>query len=407
MSCNKNNELTFHTNAGEITVSDIIQKIFTYIKNKIEKKFQTSICGVIITVPAYFNNIQKKIIRKSAKLSKIKLLRLLNEPTAAAVAYGLEKKRKGFICIYDIGGGTFDISILKISEGIFEVLSTNGDCQLGGDDFDNLLACFLYSKMKKKPFFTQKLFKTLLIIAEKIKIQLSKKSFVTMKFLNSQINCSVLEFNKLIYPYVQKTLSILKQALQDAKIKKKQVKDIILVGGSTYIPLIRKKIHDFFKKKPSQLINPIEVVACGAGLQANFLHYKRNQNIQSILLLDIIPISIGIELLGGIMEKMIVKGSKIPTEVVKIFTTFKDNQTGFCINIFQGENKYVKNCKLLKKFKIKKLPPKKAGEIKIIIIFHIDVDGLLSVIVQEKISKIKHRVKMDTVYHYKNNDKKK
>ncbi|VFP85142.1 Chaperone protein HscA [Buchnera aphidicola (Cinara splendens)] len=407
ISTNENKELVFHTNIGKITVSGIIQKIFTYIKNKIEKNFQTSICGAIITVPAYFNNIQKKTIRKSAKLINLKLLRLLNEPTAAAIAYGLEKQRKGFICVYDIGGGTFDVSILKISEGIFEVLATNGDCHLGGDDFDRLLASFLYSKIKNKPKITDILFKKLLVIAEKVKIQLSKKSSVTVELLHSKINCSVLEFNVLIDPYIKKTLNILKQALQDASVKKSNIKDIILVGGSTYIPLIRKKIHNFFKKKTLQLLNPVEVVAHGAGLQANFLYHKKNKNIQSILLLDIVSISIGIELLGGIMEKMIVKGSKIPTEVVKIFTTFKDNQTGFCINIFQGESKYVKNCKLLKKFKIKKLPPKKAGEIKIVIAFRIDADNLLSVTTQEQTSKIRHRIQMDTIYHNKNINKKK
>ncbi|WP_232512975.1 Hsp70 family protein [Buchnera aphidicola] len=402
ISENNKQELIFNTNIGEITVSSIIKKFFMYIKKKIEKKFRTSIYGAVITVPAYFNNIQKNIIRKSAELTKLKVLRLINEPTSAAIAYGLEKKREGIICIYDLGGGTFDVSILKISRGIFEVLATNGDPKLGGDDFDYLLAHFLYSKIKNKLKINQKIFKDLLIIAEKIKIKLSTKKLVTIKFLNYTLSCSIIEFNKLINEHVNKTLHILKCALYDAKIKKSNIDDIILVGGSTYIPLIRNNIYSFFKIKPLILINPVEVVAKGAGLHANFLFYKNKKIEQSILLLDIIPISIGIELLGGIMEKMILKNTKIPTEVVKIFTTGQDNQTGFCINIFQGEKKYVKNCKLLSKFKIQGLPLKKAGKIKIIVIFRIDSDGLLSVIVKEEKLNIKHSIKIDTIYQNNN-----
>ncbi|VFP81295.1 Chaperone protein HscA [Buchnera aphidicola (Cinara kochiana kochiana)] len=391
-------ELIFKTNIGKIPVSLIIQKIFKYIKKKIEKKLKKNIYGTVITIPAYFNNIQKNIIRKSAQASQLKVLRLLNEPTAAAIAYGLEKKRKGLMCIYDLGGGTFDVSILKVYKGIFEVLSTEGDNKLGGDDFDYLLAYFLYSKLKNQPKLNHNLFKKLLIIAEKVKIQLSQKSQIKIKLSNEKINCSVLEFNTLIHPYIQKTLKILNSALQYADIKISDIDDIILVGGSTYIPLIRQQIFSLFKQEPLISINPIEAVAQGAGLHASFLFYKKQEKNQSMLLLDVIPISIGIELLGGLMEKMIEKNTKIPTEVMKIFTTFKDYQTGFCINIFQGEDKYVRNCKLLKKFKIQGLPSKLAGQIKIITIFRINVDGQLSIIIQEKLSKINYSIKIDPLY---------
>nr|WP_269471982.1 Hsp70 family protein [Buchnera aphidicola] len=391
-------ELIFKTDIGKIPVSLIIQEIFKYIKSKIEKKLKKNIYGAVITVPAYFNNLQKNIVRKSAQISQLKVLRLLNEPTAAAIAYGLEKKRKGLICIYDLGGGTFDVSILRISKGIFEVLSTEGNNKLGGDDFDYLLAHFLYSKLKNKPQLNHNLFKKLLIIAEKVKIQLSKKSIITIKLFDNKINCSVLELNTLIYPYVKKTLKILNSALKNSGVKISNIDDIILVGGSTYIPLIRRKIYCLFKKEPLISINPIEAVAQGAGLHANSLYYRKKKLNKSILLLDIIPISIGIELLGGLMEKMIKKNTKIPTEVIKIFTTFKDYQTGFCINIFQGEDKYVKNCKLLKKFKIQGLPSKPAGQIKIITIFRINVDGQLSIIIQEKVSNTNYSVKIDPLY---------
>nr|WP_269472306.1 Hsp70 family protein [Buchnera aphidicola] len=402
ISENSKKELVFKTKTGKITVSFIIKKIFKYIKKKIEKKLKKNIYAAVITIPAYFNNIQKNIVRVSAESSQIKVLRLLNEPTAAAIAYGLEKKRKGLICVYDLGGGTFDISILKVSKGIFEVLVTKGDTSLGGDDFDYLLANFLYFKLKNKPKLNHNLFKKLLIIAEQVKIQLSKKSLITVKIFNNIINCSVVEFNRLIYPYVQKTLKILKSAVQDANIKISKINDIILVGGSTYIPLIRQKIYSLIKIKPLILINPTEAVARGAGLHANFLYYKKQVMDQPMLLLDIIPISIGIELLGGIMEKMIKKNTKIPTEVIKVFTTFKDYQTGFCINIFQGEDKYVKNCILLKKFKIQGLPARMAGQIKIITTFNIDVDGQLSVTIQEKISKTNFFIKINTMYQYNN-----
>ncbi|WP_244268607.1 Hsp70 family protein [Buchnera aphidicola] len=402
ISENIEKELVFHTDAGKITVSSIIKKFFSNIKKIIEKKLQKHIGGIVVTVPAYFNNIQKNIIRKSIERSQIKVLRLLNEPTAAAIAYGLEKKRKGFICVYDLGGGTFDVSILKISKGIFEVLSTNGDSKLGGDDFDYLLAVFLYSKIKNKIKINSKIFRKLIFIAEKVKINLSSQKLVTLEFLNQKITCSIKEFNDLIDSHIEKTLQIVSIALKDARLKISHIDDIILVGGSTYIPIIQSKVNLFFNKIPLVLINPTEVVVRGAGIQAYFLSNIKNNIKKSILLLDIIPLSIGIELIGGIMEKMIKKNTKIPTESIKVFTTFQDNQTGFCINVYQGEDKYVKNCKLLTKFKIKGLPYKKEEKIKLIVIFRIDVDNILSIIVKEKQLNIKRTIKIDSIYNNKN-----
>lgn len=397
----KNNEIIFQTQFGLIKISDIIQIILKYLLKKTTKENGNKILGAVITVPAHFNNIQKNEIRKAAKIIKLKILRLLNEPTAAAIAYGLEKKQHGIICIYDLGGGTFDTSILKISKGIFEVLATNGNCHLGGDDFDILIADFICSQLNIPRKLTAIEYKNLLIKSEKIKIKLSKKKKVKTSFLNQKIKCTRDNFEFLISTLIQKTIKILKQSLFDANIHKDNIDEIILVGGSTYIPFIRHTLKNFFSKKVLSLINPCEVVVRGAGLHAYFLNNQKKSNHKNpVLLLDVLPISIGIELMGGIMEKMILKNTTLPIETSKIFTNFKKNQTGFCINVYQGEQKYVKDCQLLTKFKVKNLPKNHLGKIKIIVTFQIDVDGLLNIFVKDEKLDIQKNIKIDTMYHY-------
>lgn len=398
ISCNQENQIIFHTKKGEKKVSYIIQKILNFLKIMIEKKIKKKKFSVVITVPAYFNNIQKNEIRYAVKKINLNILRLLNEPTAAAIAYGLEKKKKGKICVYDFGGGTLDVSILKISKGIFEVLSTYGKNNLGGDNFDFLIAenlCYILKIPKKH---NKNIFAKLLIIAEKIKIQLSTQTKVNGSFLNKKFSFSQEKFNLLIEKLIEKSINIIKIALLNAKLNQINIDHIILVGGSCYIPLIQKKIEDFFQKKPLISLNPVTVVSQGACLHAYHLFKRKNK----ILLLDIIPISIGIELMGGIMEKMIPKNTKIPIIVGKKFTTFKNNQTGFQINIFQGEDLYVKNCQLLTKFILNGLPKKSAGEIKILIILQIDTDGLLTLIIEDKKINLYKSIKIDLIYR-KNN----
>lgn len=396
--CNEQNQIFFQNQNQKITVIEIIEKILNFLVKLVKNKFKKKIKGAVITVPAYFNNIQRNEIRLAAKNINLKILRLLNEPTSAAIAYGLEKKKKGKICIYDFGGGTFDVSILKISNGIFEVLSTHGDNHLGGDDFDILIAKYLYQILEFPKKINKALFKKLLFIAEKIKIKLSKKEQINFKCFGKIISINKKKINILMTPLIEKSIKITNTALLKANLKITDIENIILVGGSTYIPLVREKVKKFFKKNLLFSINPMHVVAKGAALHAYHL-FKKNQKF---LLLDIIPISIGIELLGGIMEKMIKSNTKIPITTSKIFTTYKDNQTGFKINIFQGEEKYVKNCQLLTEFKITGLPKQPAGSIKILITFQIDADGLLTVIVEENKLKIYKSIKIDAIYKKKN-----
>ncbi|AEH39956.1 heat shock protein HscA [Buchnera aphidicola (Cinara tujafilina)] len=400
---NDKNQIIFTTKFGKINISFIIKTILKYLLKKAKKFNKILIKGAVITVPAYFNSIQKNEIRKAAHEINLKVLRLLNEPTAAAIAYGLEKKQKGIFCVYDLGGGTFDVSILKISKGVFEVLATNGHSSLGGDDFDILIANFISKKINNVCKLTEIEYKNLLIKSEKIKITLSTTEKTEIIFLNQKIILTRKNFNILIYSLVQKTIKILQSALLDANINVKNISEIILVGGSTYIPLIQNTLEKFFSKKPLSSINPSEVVVRGAGLHAYFLNaQKKYDNRNPILLLDVLPISIGIELMGGFMEKMILKNTTLPIEVSKIFTNFKKTKQDFVLIFFREKKKYVKDCQLLTQFKIKDLPKKNAGEIKIVITFQIDVDGLLSILVRNDKLNIQKNIKIDSIYSNKN-----
>ncbi|WP_343192605.1 Hsp70 family protein [Buchnera aphidicola (Taiwanaphis decaspermi)] len=379
-----------------ISVIDILKEIFNHINSIVFNKFKKYIYQAVITVPAYFNDIQRKITKKAANLSNINVLRLINEPTAAALSYGLSLKKNGIFAVYDLGGGTFDISILSFTNNIFEVLSTKGNTNLGGDDFDNKLFNFIISKIKNYDIKNIKNNAKILNIAKMVKIKLSKKNKVTIKINNINVIITRKIFNNLISNLIKKTLLICQQAIRDASISYKNIKKIIMVGGSTCIPYVQKKVGVFFNKKILNFINPKKVVAIGASIHANLLSKKSLYKTHDFLLLDVISMSLGIETIGGLFEHIVYKNTTIPVSKTKIFTTFKNNQKTMLIHVLQGNNKYVKNCKTLTKFVIKDLPMKPAGKIFIFVTFIINANGILNINIREKKNNIKFNVKINS-----------
>ncbi|CAL4325862.1 Fe-S protein assembly chaperone HscA [Buchnera aphidicola] len=390
---NYNGGIEFHTNFGIVTPIDVSSEILKYLKKKIYSLFHQNIYASIITVPAYFNNLQKIATKKAASIANINLIRLLHEPTAAAIAYGLENKKKGIVAVYDLGGGTFDISILSLKKGIFEVLATGGDSNLGGDDFDLALAQYIYKKskiQKKCDIFLQS---RLLHIARKTKIDLSTKKIASVHFCSWNGYITRDEFNGIIECFIEKTLLICLNILKDINLKLDRVEEIIMVGGSTRIPLVYQKVLKFFQKNPLIFINPDQVVAIGAATQIDMLMKKTSDN--KTILLDVTPISLGIEVMGGFVEHIISRNTTIPISKTKEFTTYQDNQTSILIHVLQGERECVKDCLSLSRFVLKGIPPKKAGTIRILVTFEIDAEGLISIQAVEQTSGLEKKIYID------------
>ncbi|AWH90227.1 Fe-S protein assembly chaperone HscA [Buchnera aphidicola (Melanaphis sacchari)] len=383
----------FHTNAGIFTPIDIVSKILEYLRRRACYAYDQEIRSTVITVPAYFNNIQRESIKKAAILAQMKLIRLLNEPTSAAIAYGLQEKKQGIIIVYDLGGGTFDVSILKLNQGVFEVLATSGDANLGGDDFDLCLLKYISKKLNLSNE-NDKFFQSLLLQKSKeIKIKLSQCEKVKIDFFDYHETIHRDEFNAITLHLVQKTLLICSNILKEIDLKKESIQEVIMVGGSTRIPIVYEEVQKFFNKPLLTTINPDQVVAIGAAIHANML--MQNSYYKKTLLLDVVPLSLGIEVMGGVVEKIIFKNTSIPISKTKEFTTFKDNQTAILIHVLQGEQELVQDCISLSRFVLKGIPPQKAGKIRILVTFEIDTDGLINITASEKYTQKEKKIQID------------
>lgn len=377
-----------------LTATEIAAKIIHKLKIIAENYFQEEISETVITVPAYFNEKSKSEIKKAAKIAGLNVLRLLNEPTAAALAYGLDNNSKGTYLIYDLGGGTFDISILQLTKGIFRVLGVSGDSDLGGDDFDKLI----YSKIIKDlqlTNLTQNQTLEIRKISKKIKENFINSNEVikniTISDQNYNFSLTLKEFKELSKNLINKTISLTKNLIKDLELKNTDIDSIILVGGSTKLPLIYQKLSETFgEKKLFTNLNPDEIVAMGSAIQAHSLTFGSNN-----LLLDVVPLSVGLETMGGIVEKIIYRNSPIPITKSKEFTTYADGQTGMKFHIVQGERELAKDCISLINFEIKNLPKKESGQIKVRVDFTIDADGLLTILAFEQESGQEKKVEIN------------